>query len=232
MRAKWKNAASEKSPELPQPGRRAGWRYLLLAIAGVLVLLDNREVLRTVLARAAALVGELPSAGLLAACVLLPMAGFPVSVLYFAAGLRWGGVGAMFLIMGAIAMHLTVAHLLAGWLREPLVRWVGGRAKFARELAAGANAWFVFLAALLPAVPYAFKNYGLALAVPRWRPYLLGAFPAHLFTALPAVFIGEVVALPRAPKIAAIAGYVAVLLTAGWFFRHRRRVEAVNPSPL
>ncbi|MBW8780423.1 MAG: hypothetical protein JF599_00840 [Verrucomicrobia bacterium] len=222
----------KKSPESLRDGRRAGWRYLLLAIAAGLLLLDNRDVLRALLGHAAVLAGKLPSAGLLLACVLLPMAGFPVSVLYFAAGLRWGGAGAMVLIMGAIAAHLTVAHLLAGWLREPLARWVGGRAKFAQDLVAGANAWFVFLAALLPAVPYAFKNYGLALAVPRWRPYLLGAFPAHLFTALPAVFIGEVVALPRAPKIAAIAGYVGVLLTAGWFFRHRRKMEAINSAAL
>jgi uncharacterized membrane protein YdjX (TVP38/TMEM64 family) len=232
MRKKWKDAAWRKKSEPPGAGRRSVWRYLLLALAAGLLLLDNRDVLRTLLARAAVLAGELPSTGLLLACVFLPLAGFPVSVLYFAAGLRWGGAGAMLLIMGAIAVHLTVAHLLAGWLRGPLARWAGGRAKFARELAAGANAWFVFLAALLPAVPYAFKNYGLALAVPRWRPYLLGAFPAHLFTALPAVFIGEVVALPRAPKIAAIGGYVAVLLTAGWIFRHRRKRETLNPSPL
>ncbi len=128
---------------------------------------------------------------LLAALTVLPIFGFPISVLHIATGARFG------LLLGTAAVavttlaHLIATYLLARALEAPLRRMLATFGWHLPHVPAGAAWAFGFWIALLPGVSYALKNAVPPLTAISLRVYVATALPTHVATAFIGLGIGR-----------------------------------------
>lgn len=129
----------------------------------------------------------LPGAAAFALLVLLPLAGFPVSVLHVAAGLRFGTIPGYGWVALSIALQLLASYPLGKWLAARKPHWVE---PVARQVPSGRNHLKCIFVMLLPGAPYWLKNYSLpALGVP-FLTYYLWCLPFHLGHSVVGVVLG------------------------------------------
>lgn len=154
------------------------------------------------------------------ALTLLPMVGFPVSVLHVMAGVRFGiGLG---LALVALSM---VLQLLASY---GLVKLAPGF--FARRMAPirdrlpdAAHRPLTQFTMLLPGVPYFAQNYVLPLMGVPLGTYLLWSVPIHFVRSIVGVVFGEWSNELTPARIALFCAYgVAITLACAWSLRHLR----------
>lgn len=153
-----------------------------------------------------------------AALLILPLVGFPLSVLALAAGLRFGLVPALLLMAPALAFHLVFSFFAARhWLRRPLLRWLA-RYDFTLPRAPDGESFsVVLLINLIPGPPYFAKNYLLAIAELPFRSYFSGGLLANLLSTSMGILAGDFLRAmtPRAGAI--LTAYVLIVS----FFCHR-----------
>jgi len=167
--------------------RLAVFSALALAVL-VLATFVWRDESRALAAHAMTL-GRWPS---FIALVVLPLLGFPLSVLALAAGLRFGFGPALLLLAPALALHLVFVYAAARrWFKLPLLRWLA-RYDFALPQApAGESLSVALLVNLVPGPPYAVKTYLLALTELPFRAYFVGGFCANLLGVSMAILTGD-----------------------------------------
>jgi uncharacterized membrane protein YdjX (TVP38/TMEM64 family) len=160
--------------------------------------------------------------------VVLPLLGFPVSVLHVIAGLRFGAKLGLMLVVISIGLQLAASYgLVHLW-----------RARFARRFSAlrarlpsGAHGPVCLFTMLLPGVPYFAKNYVLPLAGIPLGPYLAWCWPLHAARATIGVVFGDQSDRLTPWKIAGFGAYALVIvLSCAWAFR-RLKGLAANPPP-
>ena len=156
-------------------------------------------------------VDSLSVSTLLIALTVLPIFGFPISVLHIAAGARFGlGLGSVAVALSTLA-HLLATYLLAQLLEGPLRRVLGVFGWHLPKVPA-ASAWpFGFWIALLPGVSYALKNAVPPLASVSLRVYIGTALPTHIATSLIGLGIGRATMEFSWPLAAGVAAYAAIL---------------------
>jgi uncharacterized membrane protein YdjX (TVP38/TMEM64 family) len=137
-------------------------------------------------------VESLPLPGLLAAQVLLPLMGVPVSPLWIATGVRagalWGAVGSVF----ALAVNQTLGYWLARkWLRRPIEAWLRSRGRSAPQIPVAEESLWILLLRVTPGVPLFVQNYLLGVAQVRFGRYLLISLPVQLGYAIAFVSLGH-----------------------------------------
>lgn len=175
-------------------------------------------------ARAARLNGP----AVFAAVALLPLVGFPVSVMHAVAGARFGLAVAIPLVALALVLQLLASY--------GLVRLAPGF--FARRLAPlrarlprTAHRPLTLFTLLLPGAPFFAQNYVLPLVGVPFRTFFFIAFPLHLSRSLIGVLFGEVSDQLTPAGIAGFALYaVTVTLACAWSFR-RLRARLQDPPP-
>lgn len=163
-----------------------------------------------------------------AAVAVLPLVGFPVSVMHAVAGARFGLKLAIPLVALALILQLLASY--------GLVRLAPGF--FARRLAPlrarlprAAHRPLTLFTLLLPGAPFFAQNYVLALVGVPFRTFFLIAFPLHLMRSLIGVLFGEVSDQLSPARIAWFALYaVSVTLACAWSFR-RLRAQLRDQSP-
>lgn len=133
----------------------------------------------------------IPLPAMLAAILLLPLIGFPVTALYLAAGARFGlGWGAA-LIGVATIFHLLTSYPIAHFARRP-VRWLLERAGWKLPRIRPEAAWsFGIWIALLPGVSYTLKNYIGPLSGIGLRVFLGSYLLPHLSGGVVALVLGR-----------------------------------------
>lgn len=192
------------------------WTTVAL-VAVVLIFVSHGISIQQVHAEAAKLNGAV-AFGLL---TVLPLVGFPVNVLHFAAGVRFGtGLG-----LGLVALSILL-QLLATY---GLVHW---KARFFREkfrklrqrIPPGAHQAVTVFTLLLPGAPFFAQNYTLAIIGVPLRTMLLWALPLHILRASITVTVGDMSDHLTPARVAAMAAYLAVMLTVSWWAY--RRVQA------
>ena len=157
------------------------------------------------------MMNALPPFWLLVAFVLLPLTGFPVTLLLIAVGARfsfWEGLAAT---AAATALHLVASYPLASLVRRPVTALLAkagwGLPRLGRRAAWPFSTWL----ALAPGLSYALKNYTPPLAGVPFSIYFFTSFPIHMATSMLGLLLGGATARFSWPFAAGILAYGIVM---------------------
>lgn len=165
---------------------------------------------------------SLPPAGFIAAFLILPLLGFPISILLFLAGLRFGlGTGMVLVAGGMIFHHFAAYHLAQGGFRE----WVIQRLKRAGytipTIKSKHRIWFTAVFAAIHGPPYMVKLYLLALTTIPFRIYCWVGAPVYIIFGLIPVSAGSAMVHLDAKWIYLFIGISFVLLFGAYYLQRR-----------
>ena len=142
--------------------------------------------------RIARAMARLNTGVLLAMTTVLPLAGFPVSIVYLSLGARFGPVEGIGIVAAITTLHLLATHAIArSFLRKRLERFIERRGHEIPPVPSGENATVALIVMLAPAVPYFLRNYVLGLSGIPLRIYFPIALPVHLLRSYIALFLGD-----------------------------------------
>lgn len=189
------------------------WIIIVVVIAG-LILLHHEVDLETVRGKAA----ELPGGLAFLLLTVLPLVGFPASVLHVVAGVRFGIPLGLALVWLSILLQLLASYALVHWKR----RFFERRFKSVREkIPAGAHAPVTVFTMLIPGAPYFAQNYTLPLIGVPLRLYLGICLPMHAARSSIAVIFGGQSHQFTLGRVLLMVAYCAVILTASWWALRR-----------
>lgn len=200
------------------------WRALIVAVvflAGIYVL-SRSLTIASVHACANRLNG--PLAFLL--LTILPLLGFPVSVLHVTAGIRFGVARGLGLVALSILIQLLASYGLVHWRESYFQRRFR---KIRAEIPSGAHGAVALFTLLIPGVPYFAKNYVLPVIGIPLRTYLALGFPIHVVQSVIAVVLGDQSDHLTSLRITVMVVYYAVTLAATWWAFRRVRTQIVSP---
>ncbi len=100
----------------------------------------------------------------IALMIILPGAGFPVSVFLIMSGIKFGIFYAAVLWLLVLPLHALMGYYLSGKLRKTIVRFSEKRGYHIPKAPEKNIAMYSFLFYAVPGLPYAGKNYLLPLA--------------------------------------------------------------------
>lgn len=164
-----------------------------------------------------------------AAVAVLPLVGFPVSVMHAIAGARFGLKLAIPLVALALVLQLLASYGLV-WLAPNF--FAKRLAPLRSRLPRTAHRPLTLFTLLLPGAPFFAQNYVLPLVGVPFRTFFVIAFPLHLMRSLIGVLFGEVSDDLTPARIAGFAAYaVTVTLACAWSFRRlRARLQDQPPA--
>ncbi|MBI2510671.1 MAG: hypothetical protein HYV96_01715 [Opitutae bacterium] len=155
-----------------------------------------------------------------AAVAVLPLVGFPVSVMHAVAGARFGLKLAIPLVALALVLQLLASY---GLVRLAPAFFGRRLAPLRARLPQTAHRPLTVFTLLLPGAPFFAQNYVLPLVGVPFRTFFLIAFPLHLARSLIGVLFGEVSDHLTPLGIAGFGLYaVTVTLACAWSFRRLR----------
>jgi uncharacterized membrane protein YdjX (TVP38/TMEM64 family) len=159
---------------------------------------------------------------------VLPMFGFPVSVLHVAAGVRFGTGLGLALTTVSIFLQLLASYALVKAAPSFFARWVEPLRK---RLPKAAHTPLTQFTMLLPGAPYFAQNYVLPLVGVPLGTYLLWSFPLHVVRSIVGVIFGHESADLTPMKLAGFGLYsIAIGLTCAWSFRRLQRKMKDRPA--
>ncbi len=121
---------------------------------------------------------------------LLPMLGFPMSAFCLLAGMKFGLTMGTLTIGVAMALHLLTAYWLGhSYLKEPLHRWLDKRGYSIGRMPEQHQLKYAITFVAIPLVPYAAKNYLLAMTRLRLSYYLAVAWTIQMLYSFPLIAI-------------------------------------------
>jgi uncharacterized membrane protein YdjX (TVP38/TMEM64 family) len=166
--------------------------------------------------------GRLNAGVAFALLVVLPLAGFPVSVLHVVAGMRFGTGLGMVLVGVSILLQLLASYGLVYLFRDKFAQ----RLKNVRQrIPRGAHGATCLFTMLVPGVPYFAKNYVLPLLGIPLRTYLLICLPVHVIRSAVAVIFGDKSDDLTPARITALVIYIVVMLATSWWLLKRVRSQ-------
>jgi uncharacterized membrane protein YdjX (TVP38/TMEM64 family) len=164
----------------------------------------------------------LPAGWFVAAFLILPLLGFPISIFLVLAGIRFGLAGGMAISAVAVIVHHFVAyHLAHGWFRSPVRRRLDRAGYAIPPIRAKHRAGFTMLFAALHGPPYIAKIYLLALTDIPFRIFLGFGAPVYIFFCLIPVGAGTALKHFNPLWIYGIIAISTVLFLAGFWLRRR-----------
>lgn len=173
----------------------------------------NREAL-------AAYGKDLPAGWFMAAFLVLPLAGFPVSVFLLLAGVRFGLGGGMAVSAAGILFHHVAAYRLThGLFRDRLRRRLEHAGHAVPPIKPGHRAWLTALFAALHGPPYIAKLYLWALTDVPFRIYLGVGAPVYILFCLVPVGAGSAVVDFNPAWLYGLVAVSVLLLAAGFWLR-------------
>jgi uncharacterized membrane protein YdjX (TVP38/TMEM64 family) len=172
---------------------------------------------------------ELHAAWFIAAFFILPVLGFPISILTLLAGVRFGLPGGMALVTGGTIFHHIAAYRLThGWFRDKVRARLE---KAGRKIPPIKKEHQVLLTALFAAIhgpPYAPKLYLLALTDIPFRIYLGVGAPIYILFCLIPVGAGSAVMNFNPAWLFALTTLSIVILLVGWWLKRKFGDEIVK----
>lgn len=159
---------------------------------------------------------SLPPALLIAAFFVLPLVGFPVSVLLIVIGLRFGIVWGMVIVTVGMFFHLLVVHGIArSGMREKMRRRIAAFGYEIPPIKENHRLWFTTLFASIHGPPYAAKLYLLALTDLPFRYHCGIALPVYIGFSLLPVSAGKAVMNLNPISVSALVLAALALLVLG-----------------
>ena len=171
---------------------------------------------------------KLNTVALLALTSTLPIAGFPISMVYLLIGARFGPEVGLAIVTGITSLHLLGTHWIArSFLRGPLTRLVERRKHHVPEVPKGENGAIALMVMLAPGVPYFVRNYVLALSGIPLRIYFAIALPIHVVRSYVALFIGDFDSQPSGRAWLFLGIFygtkLAIFAVVAWWLRARHK---------
>ena len=140
--------------------------------------------------------------------ILLPLVGFPISPFLLLVGVKFGTYWGLAVTAGVFAGHLIVSYVLTHSLLRPFLWKVLAKTRYELpEIHHHRRVPFSLIFMAVPGLPYAVKNYALAMLNVPFRIYLPIAWGANLLLAVPFVGLGH--SIIANPKLAWV--FVALL---------------------
>jgi uncharacterized membrane protein YdjX (TVP38/TMEM64 family) len=161
----------------------------------------------------------------------LPVAGFPIVVVYLVAGARFGPLWGGVVVALVTAFHLVATHAIArSVLRGPIERLMARRQKHLPQVPEDEHAAVALIAGLVPGLPYVVRNYLLALSGVRLRIYFAICLPIYVARSYVTILLGDMSSDPSGRRLIILfcvdAVKVAVCAYVLWRLReHHRRVH-------
>ena len=174
---------------------------------------------------------ELHALWFISGFLLLPLAGFPISLFLVVAGIRFGLAGGMALAAVGMIFHGYAAYYIAhGWFRNPVRRFLDKRGYAIPPVKARHRVWFTALFAALHGPPYVAKLYLLALTdIPRSIYVWIGG-PVYIIFSLLPVAAGAAVAEFKLEWIALVATIIVVFTFLGFWLQRRFGGRMMNDA--
>lgn len=229
-----------------QPRKIFGWAaafivLLLLAVAATYLFTDFRwaDLSRAIdWARITRTIDRLNPAAVIPLMAVLPVFGFPVSVVYLIAGARFGPVWGGVVVALVTAVHLLLSYGIArSVLRRPLGRFIGKRHLHLPEIPDDEHAMVALVVALVPGLPYIVRIYLLALTDIRLRAYFGVFLAVCVLRSYATILMGDLSSEPSGSRLMILLGVdgLKVLICAGviWWLRahHRKYHGAAAAGP-
>lgn len=197
----------------------------VLLVVGLVAGLLNRQIdAAAIHARAA----EFNGVAAFALLTLLPLVGFPASVLHVAAGIRFGSALGLVLVSASVVLQLLGSYVLVHVFRRWFDR-IGWIHRVRDRIPKGAHPSLCVFAVMLPGAPYAAINYSLPLVGVPLRTYLLCCWPLHSLRATITVFLGGQSAHLTGARLAVLGAYGLLILGASWWTFLRLRAQLGDP---
>lgn len=217
-RARRPPASTKASRPLPRL-RELPWIKIIatiVVIGGVAAALYHFVDMEAVQATAE----RLPGSVAFALLVVLPLLGFPASILHVAAGIRFGIPLGLTLVSLSILIQLlasyAIVHLWRGKFEH--ARWIQ---KVRARIPEGAHASVTIFTVLLPGAPFAAVNYVLPLIGVPLRTFVLCALPLHTLRSTITVGFGDQSAHLTATRLAVLIAYALAILGVSWWMYAR-----------
>lgn len=163
---------------------------------------------------------------------ILPIFGFPISVVYLVAGARFGPVGGGLVVLLATTCHMIGTYLVGrSVLRGPLQRYIERKHKHLPQVPVDEQAAVTVIAALVPGLPYVIRNYLLVLAGVRLKYLLLICMPIYVARSYVTILLGDMGSDPSKMGLAILVIIdvlkVAICALVIWRLRvHHRKYHA------
>lgn len=162
--------------------------------------------------------------------LVLPLLGFPVSVLHVAAGIRFGvGVG-LALVAVSIVAQLLASYWLVYIQRERFERW-SWLQQLRERIPTGSHTAITLFTVLLPGAPYTAINYVLPLLGVPLRILLAVALPVHVIRSTITVMLGDQSDELTPARLAVLVLYALAILLASWVMYRRLRSQLGDRPP-
>jgi uncharacterized membrane protein YdjX (TVP38/TMEM64 family) len=160
--------------------------------------------------------------GFIAAFMVLPVFGFPISIFLILAGVRFGLAGGMAVSAVAILFHHFAAYRIAhGFFRDRLRARLDRAGYGIPPIDPKHRVWFTALFAALHGPPYVAKLYLLAITDIPLAIYLWIGAPVYIAFCIVPVGAGSAVVNFNPTWIYILTGISALLLLIGYWLRHR-----------
>ncbi len=205
------------------------WRKIVtvvLVLGAIGALLYSRLEIETVHAQAARL-----NAGVAFALLLvLPLVGFPASLLHIAAGIRFGAGLGLALVSLSILLQVIASYFIVSIWRPRFERsrWLK---RLRERIPEGAHTSVTIFTVFLPGAPYAAVNYVLPLLGVPLRIFVLCAWPLHTLRSTVTVMLGGQSANLTATRLAVLIGYALLILAVSWWTYRRLQSQFSNRPP-
>lgn len=133
---------------------------------------------------------------------ILPIFGFPISVVYLFAGLRFGPVWGGAVVAGVTAVHLLGTYFIGrGYLRGPVQRFIEKRHAHLPQVPQDEQGAVAVIGALVPGLPYFVRNYLMVLAGLRLRTFFWVCLPIYVARSYVTILLGDMGSDPSRNKL-------------------------------
>lgn len=155
---------------------------------------------------------------------ILPIFGFPISVVYLFAGLRFGPLWGGVVVAGVTAVHLIGTYAIGrSVLRGPLHRYIERKHVHLPQVPPDEHVPVAVIGALVPGLPYFVRNYLLVFAGLSFRSLFWVCLPMYVARSYVTILLGDMGTDPSRSKflILAIVDVVKVAVCALVIWRLR-----------
>jgi uncharacterized membrane protein YdjX (TVP38/TMEM64 family) len=134
---------------------------------------------------------EIPALLFVPLMFILPAVGFPISIFLILAGIKFGLTTGLVLMACSFPVHMIVSYLVAhSFFRGRLVSLLNKYGYELPQVRSHWSGWFTIVFMGIPGIPYAPKNYILALAGVPFSQFMGLGLPIHMILGAPFVVLG------------------------------------------